>query len=104
MKRTPALLIPAAGALAMLPGAASGRVQATLHEPIPADPNDDAALGVAVAGDIPAMLDTPSGRVNAPDPRRPNLPTDKAYGPNSDVPSATYMADRDTRRPNTLPY
>jgi hypothetical protein len=100
-----AFLLPAAVALAIVPGAASGRVKAILHEPIPADPTDDSSLGVSLAGDMPAMIDTPSGLVHAPDPRRPNLPTDKAYGPNSnDVPSATYMADRDTRRPNTLPY
>jgi hypothetical protein len=79
----------------------------TLHEQIPQDPRDDMALGVVLDGELPAAIDTPSGVVRAPDPRKPASATDSVYtsGGKSDVAgSATYTPDRDTKRPDVLPY
>jgi hypothetical protein len=73
-----------------------------LHEPIPADPTEDARLGVAIDGDLPAALSTPSGVVPAPDPRR--LPSSPAPGPTNDAPNATFHPDRDTHRPEVVPH
>ena len=79
----------------------------TLHEQIPQDPRDDMALGVVLDGELPAAIDTPSGVVRAPDPRKPASATDSVYtaGGKSDVAgNATYTPDRDTKRPDVLPY
>ncbi len=63
-------------------------------------------------GNLPAAVDTPSGLVAAPDPRRP-LGQDEAragrfatlQGRTFDASAAsTYVPDTDTRRPDTLPY
>ncbi|MEO6574289.1 MAG: transglutaminase-like domain-containing protein, partial [Polyangiaceae bacterium] len=79
----------------------------TLHEPIPQDPRDDMALGVVLDGELPAAIETPSGVVRAPDPRKPAGATDSIYassGKTDLVGSATYTPDRDTKRPDVLPY
>jgi hypothetical protein len=68
-----------------------------VHELIPPDPGEDLALGVALDGDLPAALRTPSGLIAAPDPRKLPLPSDATYGedPDRDV----FAPDRDTKRP-----
>ena len=79
----------------------------TLHEQIPLDPRDDMMLGVVLDGELPAAIETPSGVVRAPDPRKPASSADSVYtsGGKSDVAgSATYTPDRDTKRPDVLPY
>ena len=97
--RSLALALLAALTLAGSPARASGPV---LHEPIPADPSEDARMGVALDGDLPAALTTPSGVVTAPDPRRPpSVPTSSAA---TDAPNATFHPDRDTHRPEVVPY
>ena len=84
---------------------ASGPV---LHEPLPADPAEDARLGVAIDGDLPAALSTPSGLVSAPDPHR--LPSAPAQTGSPDptltnaAPNARFHPDRDTHRPDVVPY
>jgi hypothetical protein len=77
-----------------------------LHEPIPPDPAEDARLGVFIDGDLPSALSTPSGVVAAPDPHR--LPS-SSRGPNDSAlanapPNAKFHPDRDTHRPDVVPY
>ncbi len=78
----------------------------TLHEPIPPDPREDVALSIALEGDLPAAIDTPRGLVAAPDPARPFGTGDAPYSPvpRTDAPGSTFRPDRDTRRPDALPY
>lgn len=81
-----------------------------LHEPIPDDAESDLAMGAVVAGDIPAIVETPAGLIGAPDPRRPPGASENAYGAGKSStvpgvqPDASFLPDRDTRRPDTLPY
>lgn len=77
-----------------------------LHEMIPANPREDVAMGVALSGDIPAAIDTPRGLVAAPDPDRPIGSGESPYRPPADsaAPDDTFRPDRDTRRPDVLPY
>lgn len=77
-----------------------------LHEMIPANPREDVAMGVALAGDIPAAIDTPHGLVAAPDPDRPVGAGDSPYRPSPDGSGTddAFRPDRDTRRPDVLPY
>ncbi|MBK6694626.1 MAG: transglutaminase domain-containing protein [Myxococcales bacterium] len=83
---------------------------AVLHEPIPDDARVDLALGAVMPGDVPAVVETPGGLIGAPDVRRPLSTGDSAYsqGPATSVPGlqpdATFVPDRDTRRPDSLPY
>ena len=100
--------------LVLLPallGASAHGAQAAgpvLHEPIPSDPAEDARLGVAIDGDLPAALSTPSGVVSAPDPHR--LPSAPTSGGSPDpalsnaAPNARFHPDRDTHRPDVVPY
>ncbi|HSQ64729.1 MAG TPA: transglutaminase domain-containing protein [Polyangiaceae bacterium] len=92
---------------------ASGDDSPRLHEPIPNDPRDDIAMGVVLEGDIPAAIQTRSGVFSAPDPSRP--PTqgelsatqhaaDHAFAGGGDPVGDTYTPDRDTRRPDIVPY
>jgi hypothetical protein len=78
----------------------------TLHEPIPPDPREDVALSIALEGDLPAAINTPRGLVSAPDPARPFGSGDAPYSPvpKNDAPGSTFRPDRDTRRPDALPY
>ncbi len=79
-----------------------------LHERVPSDPAEDARLGVAIDGDLPAALSTPSGVISAPDPHRlPSAPTpggqlDSAV--TNAAPNARFHPDRDTHRPDVVPY
>jgi transglutaminase-like putative cysteine protease len=73
-----------------------------LHERIPPDPREDLALNAVLDGDLPAALQTPSGIVQAPDPRQLPHPTDPAYGPNSG--HDTFVPDRETSRPEVSSY
>jgi hypothetical protein len=80
-----------------------------LHEPIPSDPAEDARLGVAIEGDLPAAIETPEGLVRAPDPRRAPAPAPpRPPGAESPVtsapPNAVFSPDRHTERPDVLPY
>jgi hypothetical protein len=79
-----------------------------LHEPISVDPNDDARMGVGIEGDLPAALETPSGTVQAPDPRRPLPPTPARTPPTSGIanapPNFKFAMDNKTDRPDVLPY
>ena len=78
-----------------------------LHEHIPADPAEDARLGVAIDGDLPAALSTPSGVVSAPDPHRlPSAPSQGGPDPvvANAAPNARFHPDRDTHRPDVVPY
>lgn len=88
-----------------MPGVAVGQSGAVLHERIPPDPREDLAFSVQSEGDLPSALDTPSGLVRAPDARRPIRPSDPNTNQNLDAsPDATFRPDRDTRRPDVLPY
>jgi hypothetical protein len=94
------ILLPVIAALAIAPPA--GAYAPVLHEPIPPDPQEDLAFSASIDGDLPAAMNTPSGLVRAPDPRKPVTSTDPTTS--RDVPDTTFRADRDTRRPDVLPY
>jgi transglutaminase-like putative cysteine protease len=100
------------GLLSVLLLAARADATPILHEPIPPDTRDDLLLGVVLDGNLPAAVETPSGIVAAPDPRRA-LGQDETrlgrfatlQGHRFDTAGAsTYVPDTDTRRPDTLPY
>lgn len=87
---------PAARALLLrLPGP-------VVHEPIPPDAREDLAFSAVLQGDLPAAIQTPSGVVAAPDPRRGPSPSEAAYGPGSD--RDTFAPDRHTERPEVSGY
>ena len=90
-------------ALAVTEPAAAGMAGPVLHEPIPPDAREDLAMHVALDGDLPAALQTPSGVVSAPDPRAPTSSADAAYG-TTDADRSTFQPDRDTRRPEIARY
>jgi transglutaminase-like putative cysteine protease len=94
------LVAVAVVALADSRAAASG-AGPVVHEPIPPDPREDLAMHVALDGDLPAALQTPSGVVGAPDPRLPPSPSDSAYGAGGEH---MFEADRDTKRPEVTGY
>ncbi len=76
-----------------------------LHEPIPADAREDVALAVSLDGDIPAAINTPRGLVQAPDPAKPVGTGESPYNhPPGDARDTSFHPDRDTRRPDVLPY
>lgn len=93
--------------LVMLAGAATSSLAAgsILHELVPPDPAEDVSLAATTLdGDLPAAVETPSGVMTAPDPRRPPDP-EKAYGGGANEgPESTYTPDRDTRRPDVEHY
>ncbi len=102
-----ALLLAPALALLFAGPPARARNTFVLHEPIPPDPREDIALSLSLDGDLPAAIDTRSGTVPAPDPRRAIPPAGAkrdAVPDRSAAPDATFQPDRDTRRPDTLPY
>lgn len=89
------------------PAIAQRRLRApTLHEPIPPDPREDVALSLSLEGDLPAAIDTPRGLVSAPDPARPFGTGEAPYSPapKNDAPGSTFRPDRNTARPDALPY
>ena len=76
-----------------------------LHEPIPADAREDVALAISLDGDLPAAINTPRGLVQAPDPARPVGSGESPYNhPPGDARDTSFHPDRDTRRPDVLPY
>jgi hypothetical protein len=98
------LLIPALALVCVAPASADdGPI---LHEQIPADPHEDLALRVALDGDLPVAIDTKSGVVSAPDPRRPISPSDPQYAPPGpgDRADASFTPDRNTKRPDVDGY
>ena len=99
------VLIPAVLLLALVRPAA-GKESVLLHEQIPPDSHDDLAMGVTLAGGMPAAMETRSGVVSAPDPSRKTTQDELSAQAQaqSEVPNDTYTPDRDTRRPQTLPY
>jgi transglutaminase-like putative cysteine protease len=84
------------------PAAGAGVRGPVLHEPIPPDPREDLAMHVALDGDLPAAIQTPSGVLSAPDPRAPTSSSDSAYGSAPD--HSMFQPDRDTRRPEVTGY
>jgi transglutaminase-like putative cysteine protease len=90
-------------ALALSQPAAASIAGPILHEPIPPDAREDLAMHVALDGDLPAALQTPSGVVSAPDPRAPTSSTDSAYGQVA-ADRSTFEPDRDTKRPEITSY
>lgn len=104
MRLRHALLLPAVIVMAMVQPAA-GSSDAILHERIAADPHDDIAMGVVVEGNIPAALETRSGTFSAPDPSRPPSDREAAATHTSDSSvGGTFTPDRNTARPDVLPY
>ncbi len=84
---------------------ADGSVDAILHERIDNDPHDDIAMGVVVEGNIPAALETRSGTFSAPDPSRPPSDREAAATRTSDSSvGGMFTPDRNTQRPDVLPY
>lgn len=81
-----------------------------LHEPLPANPREDVSFDLTLSGDLPAAIQTPNGLVSAPDPGRPvdgnGSEHETPYGANSkaDPSDGSFKPDRDTRRPDVLPY
>jgi hypothetical protein len=93
--------------LALAPPAVAQRRGAApvLHEPIPVDAREDVALAVSLDDDIPAAIHTPRGLVQAPDPARPVGSGETPYNhPPGDARDTSFHPDRDTRRPDVLPY
>ncbi len=95
--------LTAVAALVASPPASAGLTAPILHEPIPPDAREDLEMHVALDGDLPAAIQTPSGVVSAPDPRAPTSSTDPAYGPQSPD-ASTFRPDRDTKRPEIASY
>jgi hypothetical protein len=93
--------------LVVLAGAASRGFAdgSILHELLPPDPSEDVSLAATTLdGELPAAVETPSGVMTAPDPRRAPEP-EKAYsGGTNEGPESTYTPDRDTRRPDVEHY
>jgi len=107
MRRGSILLLPILIATITPPAVAQRPTSArVVHEPIPPDPHEDMALAIALDGDLPAAINTPRGIVSAPDPARPFGSGDAPYKPtpSSDAPGATFRPDRNTNRPDALPY
>ncbi len=80
-----------------------------LHEPIPADPREDMELGVSLDGDLPAAIVTRQGLLQAPDPAKAVGTADAPYTRSGDGPrdgdrGPSFRPDRDTRRPDVMPY
>jgi hypothetical protein len=106
--RRAALVLFTAAAVAAPSSGAAFATSPVLHEQIPLDPAEDARLGVAIDGDLPAALNTSSGLVSAPDPHRLPTPAPSGSAPDSALvnaaPNARFHPDRDTHRPDVVPY
>lgn len=84
---------------------AAGRDDTVLHEPIAPDARDDLAMGVTLAGDIPAAMRTRSGVFSAPDPTKPPSASELSRSARAaEALSSVFLPDRDTRRPSVLDY
>jgi hypothetical protein len=102
-----ALLVVPVIVVALAPPAVAQRRGSApvLHEPIPPDAREDIALSVSLDGDIPAAINTPRGLVQAPDPAKPVGTGDSPYNhAPGDARDTSFHPDRDTRRPDVLPY
>lgn len=76
-----------------------------LHEPVAFDPREDSALLLASDGDMRPAIQTPRGLVPAPDPARPVGPGEAPYNTKSKPETdSTFRPDRNTQRPDVLPY
>jgi transglutaminase-like putative cysteine protease len=98
------LLVPVLALVCAAPASAdNGPI---LHEQIPSDPREDLALRVALDGDLPVAIETKSGVVSAPDPRRPVSSSDPQYAssPPGDHSDASFTPDRNTKRPDVEGY
>lgn len=71
------------------------------HERIPPDAREDLAMGVVLAGEMPAAIRTPAGVVAAPDPLRDPAGSEGVYDASE---SPTFRPDRDTERPDLGAY
>ncbi len=101
--RRPLFAIVAALIVSLAVPAHARNPSAVLHEQIPADPREDVALALSLDGDLPAAIDTPSGVVPAPDPHRaPDKPA--PYAPDRNADNNRFEPDRDTHKPESLPY
>lgn len=96
-----ALLATALLLATMRPAQALGE-RPVLHEQIAPDPREDLAMRVALDGELPAAIETPSGVVGAPDPRQLPASSEATYGPA--VAHDAFVPDRDTRRPDVSAY
>lgn len=77
------------------------------HEYFEPSPQEDLLLqATTAAGTMPAAMDTPSGVVRAPDVLRQPEQNERAYNSDSTPSSsdASYRIDRDTKRPDVVPY
>ncbi len=101
-----ALLAPATSAAQSTPSAPPFETEGPiLHEYVPFDPSVDSQYGeVTTPGGFKAELVTNSGKVAAPDPGRPISEKTPTYGTKPAVPDEKFVADRDTRRVDHLPY
>jgi transglutaminase-like putative cysteine protease len=95
-------LLATALLLAMMRPAQALGERPVLHEPIAPDPREDLAMRVALDGELPGALQTPSGIVGAPDPRQLPASSEATYGPT--VSHDAFVPDRDTRRPDVSAY
>jgi hypothetical protein len=78
-----------------------------LHEQIPSDPHEDLLLAASVDGELPAALQTLSGLVTAPDPQKPAGAREPSYAPEGSpgtLDATKFVPDRDTSRPEVMPY
>lgn len=98
------LLLPLLSLAIAPPAEAQRGGTPVLHVPVSLDPREDVAMGLALDGDIPAALQTPRGLVAAPDPARPVGAGESPYSPQARNDDGSFRPDRDTRRPDTLPY
>jgi hypothetical protein len=91
----------------MLALPAYGGDRPLLHEYFEPNPSEDLLFSAtAPGGDLPAAIETPSGIVGAPDPKRAPEEHEVAYGGTStpDAADASYQIDRDTTRPEVVDY
>src|SRR5204862_4990167 len=63
-------------------------------------------LSVSLDGELPAAINTPKGLVSAPDPGRPVGTGEAPYStlPRAEAPGDKWTPDKNTSRPDTLPY
>lgn len=76
-----------------------------VHEYVPFDPATESELGVVTTeGGFDAEKMTASGKITAPDVGRPITDKTPTYGTKPAIPDEKFVADRDTRRVDHLPY